>query len=283
MPELSDTSFFSDPSNNDQGDDERLSFQPDEDYRINLSVFEGPVDLLLYLIRKKELDIHEISLTEIVREYLDYVEIIKLIDIERAGDFIVVASTLMKIKSRSLFSSQDDETEGQDGDDPRQSLIRYLMEYEKFGDVAEKLGEKEDERRGVFPRGGEKSRVAQYVDEKETAPDFMLFDMLTALKDVMKNAPKTATHEVKLLNITSEMKQREILEELGRTQKIDFIKLVTGQPKIIIVVTFVALLELIKSRKIQIRQSKQFSRITITLREDAKDKGDDIKTETETE
>ena len=222
----------------------------------------------MYLIRKKELDIHEIALAELAKEYLEYVELIKLIDIERAGEFIVLASTLMKIKSRSLFAFPGSGEEEEGDDDPRISLIKYLMEYEKLGGVADKLAEKEEERRGVFPRGGEKDRIAKFVEQRETAPDYMLFDLLSALRDVLSSAPQESTHEVELLNVTPEMKQREILDALEKNKKIDFIALVTGQPKIIIVVTFVAMLELIKRRKISIRQSKQFSRIIITKRSD---------------
>ena len=96
----------------------------------------------------------------------------------------------------------------------------------------------------------------------------MLFDLLTALQDVLKTAPKEATHKVELLNVTMEMKQKEILAALDRHKKIDFIKMVRGQPRIVIVVTFVAMLELIKNRIIQVRQSKQFSRIILTKRVD---------------
>jgi len=248
--------------------EEMVLFQADDGYRITLSVFEGPIDLLLYLIRKNELDIHEISLSEIAKEYLEYVELIKLIDIEKAGDFIVVASMLMKIKSRSLFASPDSETGTTAEDEARNSLIQFLMEYEKLGEAAEKLGEKEEERRGVYPRGGEKERIARISEQKETAPDYLLFDLLTALQDVLKTAPSITTHEVELLNVTSEMKQREILEALEHKKKIDFIELVRGQPKLIIVVTFIAMLELIKIKKIRVRQSRQFSRIMLTRRAD---------------
>lgn len=276
MPDSTNTPLSHDNSgrNGLSEEDSFVSLPDDSDYRIRLDVFEGPIDLLLYLIRKKELDIHEISLAEIAREYLDYVEIIKLIDIERAGEFIVVASTLMKIKSRSLFASQEDAGEGTDGDDPRSTLIRYLMEYEKLGGMAEKLAEKEEERRGIFPRGGEKSRVASFVEDRETAPDYMLFDLLSALRDVLKTAPKQPTHNVKLLNITSEQKQREILAALETTDKLDFVALVTGQPRIVIVVTFIAMLELIKKRKICVRQSGQFRRIVIQMRADGDDETD---------
>lgn len=238
------------------------SFLPDN-YRLKLAVFEGPIDLLLYLIKKKELDIHEISIAEIAREYLGYVELIKLIDLEAAGEFIIVAASLMKIKSRSLFVSPGDDIADIGEIDSRSAFIKYLMEYEKLGEVAEKLAEKEDSRRGVYPRGGEKNRIERYIENKETAPDYMLFDLLTALRDVLKDAPGEPTHEITLLNVTPEMKQREILEALEQKGKIDFVKMVMGQPRLIIVVTFVAMLELIKNRKIRVRQSKQFGRIII--------------------
>jgi len=273
MSEHSENSYVPDPYDiSTRNGDNALPFLPDDEaYRISLSVFEGPIDLLLYLIRKKELDIHEISLSEILREYLEYVDLIKLIDIERAGEFIVVASTLMKIKARSLFAGNESGDEEGLDDDPRKALIRYLMEYEKLGGVTEKLAEKEESRRGIFPRGGEKTRIEKHVEEREAAPDYELFDLLSALRDVLKTAPKQASHEVALLNITSQQKQREILDVLDRTEKIDFLDFVANQPKIIIVVTFIAILELMKKRKIRVRQSGQFKRIVITVRNDAID------------
>ena len=250
----------------EQYGEKMVSFQPDDGYQIKLSVFEGPIDLLLYLIKKKELDIHEISLSEIAREYLEYVELIKLIDLEKAGDFIVVAATLMKLKSRSLFVFPDSEKSDLEEDDPRNTLIRYLMEYEKLSGAAEKLAEKEDSRRNIFPRGGEKNRIARFIAERETTPDYVLFELLTALRDVLKDVPHVSTHEIKLLNVTPEMKQREIMEAIELHGEVDFIIMVTGQPRLIIVVTFIAMLELIKSRKICVRQSKQFSRILLYRR-----------------
>ena len=236
---------------------------PNDKFRVNLSVFEGPIDLLLYLIRKNELDIHEIPLSKITKEYLEYVELIKLIDLESAGDFIVVASTLLKIKARSLFQTQENNDVEQEEITTRDTLIKYLMEFEKFGGVAEKLAEKEEERIGVFPRSGERNRISEYLADENSEPDFMLFDLLTALRDVLKNAPRTTTHDIELLNVTSEMKQREIMGILSRKGKIDFIEFISGQPKLIIVVTFIAMLELIKAAKISVRQSKQFGRIIL--------------------
>lgn len=248
---------------NENQENKASSTQPADDYRINLSVFEGPIDLLLYLIKKSELDIHEVSLARIAKEYLEFVELIKLIDLEKAGDFIVIASTLMKIKSRSLFSHRDDEHSDSVEDEVRSELIKYLLEYQKLGGAADKLAEKDAARHGIFPRGGERRKIIDHNPLKEQAPDYMLFDLLTAFQNVLTTAPKTEAHEVELLNITSEMKQREILENIKTNGKLDFAVMVSGQPRLIIVVTFIAMLELIKAKKIRIIQTKQFGRILI--------------------
>ncbi|MFC1651523.1 segregation/condensation protein A, partial [Candidatus Latescibacterota bacterium] len=116
-----------------------------------------------------------------------------MIDIESAGDFIVIASTLLKIKARSLFQVPESSGDDQEEISTRDELIKYLMEFEKLGGVAEKLAEKE-ERHGIFPRGGERSRISEFQTEEKSEPDYMLFDLMTALRDVLKNAPKASTH-----------------------------------------------------------------------------------------
>ena len=237
-------------------------------FRIRLSVFEGPIDLLLFLIRKNELDIHEIPISRITREYLEYVELLKIIDLDAAGDYIVIASKLLKIKSRSMFEPQGDASDEDDVTATRDQLIRYLMEFEKFGPVADKLAEKEDERILVYPRPGERSRIGDSQQEKDAEPDYLLFDLLTAIKDVLKNAPKGLPHDVELMNVTSEMKQIEIMRALEKNGELDFIAFVTGQPRLIIVISFIAMLELIKAAKIKVRQPNQFGRILIHARAD---------------
>ncbi len=238
--------------------------EPDDGFRVDVPVFYGPIDLLIYLIRKNELDIHELSLAQIAREYLEYVDLIRLVDLERAGEFISTASALMKIKSRSLFrSSVDDEEAVESENDPERALINYLLEFQKLGGAAEKLAEREAERRGIYPRGGEKVRIADEFARRDNAPDYVLFDLFAALKDVLSTAPKTSSHEVEVLSITSEMKQREIQDIIARDGRVDFIALVKGQPRIIIVVTFIAMLELIRNGRIRVRQSHQYGRIML--------------------
>ena len=201
-------------------------------------------------------------------EYLEYVEIIKLIDLERAGEFIVIASTLMKIKAQSLYSHKGKDDQDGDADDTKNELIRYLLEYQKLGGAADKLAEKESERQGIYPRGGEKQRVAEAADEKLPQPDYVLFDLMSALKDVLKTAPKIKQHEVKLLNINSAVKRKEIMSALRAKGKLVFHEYVAGEPRLVIVVTFIAILELIKMQRIHIRQNAHFGYITIYERTD---------------
>jgi segregation and condensation protein A len=233
-------------------------------FRVNLPVYEGPIDLLIYLVRKNELDIHEISVASVIKEYLEYVDLITMIDLETAGEFVVAASTLIKLKARSLFENEADHLEEEDEKSTKDALVKYLLEFEKLGGIAEKLSEKEGERLAVFPRGGERSRIIETMSpiiDKE--PDFMLFDLLSVFREVLKNAPKISVHDVELMNVTSEMKQKEILNLLAKNGEIDFVELVSEQPRLIIVVTFIAMLELIKNRKIMVRQSEQFGKIII--------------------
>lgn len=236
---------------------------PENGFKVILSVYEGPIDLLFYIVKKNELDISEISLAKIAGEYQDYVELIKLIDLESAGDFIVFASLLLKIKAKKILQPREELSLEEQEFLTKDSLIKYLMEFEKLGGAAEILSSIEEERIGVFPRGGERNRILETLSENQDEPDYMLFDLLTALRDVLKNAPKTVTHDVELLNVTSEMKQKEILNFLSKNGSIDFIEFVTGQHRIIIVVTFIAMLELIKAGKIIVKQSEQFGKIKI--------------------
>src|SRR5215831_8973984 len=124
------------------------------DYKVKFEVFEGPLDLLLYLIRKEEVDIYEVNLTHLATQFIEYIETMRLLDLEIAGEFLVMAATLMYIKSRELLPvDQQVQTEGEeDGEDPRWELIRQLVEYKKFKDAAAQLSALEERQESVFPR-----------------------------------------------------------------------------------------------------------------------------------
>src|ERR1051325_9842830 len=156
------------------------------EYKVKFEVFEGPLDLLLYLIKKEEVDIYEVNLTKLATQFIEYIETMRMLDLEIAGEFLVMASTLMYIKSRELLPvEQRAEVEGEeDGDDPRWELIRQLVEYKKFKDAACQLQALETRQEGTFPRVPGK---LEFEEEKPAAkPDVSVFDLLNAVNVILQ-------------------------------------------------------------------------------------------------
>src|SRR6185295_11869108 len=154
--------------------------------KVRLDVFEGPLDLLLYLVKKEEVDIYEVNLTKIATQFIEYIELMRQLDLEVAGEFVVMASTLMYIKSRELLPvDQQVEAEGdEEAEDPRWELIRQLVEYKKFKDAAAQLQQREAEQENVFPRlpGNFEFEPAK----PPPRPDVSLFDLIQAVSSVLK-------------------------------------------------------------------------------------------------
>src|SRR6516225_1895778 len=155
------------------------------DYKVKFEVFEGPLDLLLYLIRKEEVDIYEVNLTRLATQFIEYIETMRLLDLEIAGEFLVMAATLMYIKSRELLPvDQQVQTEGEEeGEDPRWELIRQLVEYKKFKDAAAQLAVLEARQEAVFPRVPAR---LEFEPEKAQGSEASLFDLLNAVNSVLK-------------------------------------------------------------------------------------------------
>src|SRR5688572_18834196 len=156
------------------------------EYKVKFEVFEGPLDLLLYLIKKEEVDIYEVNLTQLATQFIEYIEVMRMLDLDIAGEFLVMASTLMYIKSRELLPVDQQVTaEGEDeGEDPRWELIRQLVEYKKFKDAAAQLQTLEVRQENVFPRLPVKPTFDQ--DESHARPDVSIFDLLNAVNSVLK-------------------------------------------------------------------------------------------------
>src|SRR6266851_5152053 len=156
------------------------------DYKVKFEVFEGPLDLLLYLIKKEEVDIYEVNLTQLATQFIEYIETMRLLDLEIAGEFLVMASTLMYIKSRELLPvDQQAQTEGEDeGEDPRWELIRQLVEYKKFKDAAAQFQALEARQEDVFPRMPGKLDLGPAAAPPR--PDVSLFDLVNAVSAVLK-------------------------------------------------------------------------------------------------
>src|SRR5262245_59378568 len=156
------------------------------DYKVKFEVFEGPLDLLLYLIKKEEVDIYEVNLTQLATQFVEYIELMRLLDLDIAGEFLVMASTLMYIKSRELLPvDQQVAVEGEEeGDDPRWELIRQLVEYKKFKDAAVQLQSLEVRQEAVFPRAPGKPDFAK--EDLGGRPQASLFDLINAVNAVLK-------------------------------------------------------------------------------------------------
>ncbi|MDE2797873.1 MAG: segregation/condensation protein A [Gemmatimonadota bacterium] len=232
-------------------------FDPDAaPYGVKLDLFEGPLDLLLFLIQKNEIDIYDIPIADITRQFLEYVEIIQRLNLEVAGDFVVMAATLMRIKSRMLLPS-DPEAEEEEGD-PREELVRRLLEYQQFREVAAWMDDQQTEYRDVFYRGTsidlEDIRKQHEAEVGEFRP-VSLFELLRAFKQAMDAAPKADFHEVTRVDVTTEERAEYVLDVLERRQQVPFSELIASTHRIVVVVTFVALLELMKEGKVRVQQA----------------------------
>ena len=231
-------------------------------YQIKLEIFEGPMDLLLYLIKKHELDIYSIPIALITQQYLEYIDIMKSLDMEIAGDFLVMASTLTHIKSRMLLPPSENPEGDEDGVDPRAELIRRLLEYKSFKEAAGSLEDKESAWSKVYTRPSEATPDV-HTDDEPLLFDFHLFDLLAALKDVMARVPD-AKFEITAETVSITEKISHILARLEAVDSLLFADLFEGSTsKIQVIGTFLALLELIKTRVIKAVQIDQFGAIRI--------------------
>lgn len=235
-------------------------------YRVKTEIFEGPFDLLLFLIRKHEIDIYDIPIHDITNQFLDYIQIMKILDLEVAGEFIEMVATLMSIKARMLLPKPvfgDEEN----AEDPRTELVQRLLEYKKYKEAATKMYEYEDNRSRLYSRKYfVKPEGDQPVSNEEYLQNVSLFDLLLAFKKALDNMPKVTYHEVKKIEVTIEEQTTFILDTLENKSSVLFSELIEKlKDKIIIIVTFLALLELIRIRKIMVSQSRVFEEIKISI------------------
>ncbi len=235
------------------------------EYKVKFEVFEGPLDLLLYLIKKEEVDIYEVNLTKLATQFIEYVEMMREFDLEIAGEFLVMASTLMYIKSRELLPvDQQVQVEGEEeGVDPRWELIRQLVEYKKFKDAAAQLQVLEARQEGVFPRVP--ARLEFETDAPAPKPDVSIFDLLNAVNAVLKRFEKRDTaRDIFEDKWTVSEKIEAILRVLGARETVRFSELfedATSRSEV--VCTFLALLELIRLKQLVCLQPAEFAEIEI--------------------
>ncbi len=233
------------------------------EYKVELEVFEGPLDLLLYLIKKEEVDIYDIPIETITTQYMEYLNVMKMLDLTIAGEFIVMAATLMMIKSRMLLPVEEREELDEEEDDPRWDLVRQLVEYKKFKDAASHLQERELYQENVFLLGNE-NVILEPDDPGLVLNDVSLFDLISAFNNVLKNAKSDIIGEIVADKFSVADKIDSLLNAVKTKSKVVFIDLFgENASRNEIVCTFLALLELIRLRHVDIVQDKQFGDIVI--------------------
>ncbi len=240
------------------------------EYKVQFEVFEGPLDLLLYLIKKEEVDIYEVNLTKLATQFIEHVELMRAFDLDVAGEFLVMASTLMFIKSRELLPvEQQVVVEGEEeGEDPRWELVRQLVEYKKFKDAARQLKVLECRQESIYPR-----RPVKMEFDSPAAPaktEAGIFDLLNAVNAVLKRfeAKEAGTREIFEDKWTVSEKMERVLSTLlerGRMQFSELFATAASRPEV--VCTFLALLELIRLKQLQCLQTEPFAEIEICIRE----------------
>lgn len=228
--------------------------------------------MLLYLIRREEIDIYDIPISSITRQYLEYIELMQELDLEVAGEFILMAATLIGIKARMLLPRNEENPEEEE-EDPRNELVRQLLEYKRYKGVAESLTDLESEQSRLYPRvyfDWEKEMVKEKPEEltpEEVLKDISLFDLLTAFQKVLKNRPKKNVHQVGEVGATIEEQLDFIVGMLEEKERFGFSELMTlFNNRVTIVVTFIALLELIRTHRILVQQADTFDEIWIVRR-----------------
>lgn len=235
-------------------------------YKVKLDVFEGPFDLLLFLIRKNEVDIYDIPIFKITKQFLEYIEVMKILDLDIAGDFIEMCAILMSIKARYLLPRP--ESEDEQVEDPRQELVERLIEYKRFKEASLEMEEMEEKRSKLHAREYFSFLPkTEEISDEEYLDKVTLFDLVIAFRKALDDMPKIHVHEVQMIKVTIEEQSGYILDKLKLAPMILFQDLMREiKDKISIIVTFIALLDLIKNGSVVVTQSDIYDDIRIKLK-----------------
>ena len=239
-----------------------------EDYKVNLEIFEGPLDLLLYLIRREELEIYDIPIGRITEQYMQYLDLMRQLNLDVAGEFIVMAATLMVIKSRMMLPvdrRKTDEDADEEWVDPRLDLVRQLIEYKKFKDAAGRLAEYEALTQESFDYGGGRPKFEKTAaDAADALASIDMFDLLTAFQEVLARLNEIPQEELKGMRWSVPDKMDFILERSRAEGQVSFSTLFTPRsPRGEVIVTFLALLELLRQHRVIVYQNDAFHEITV--------------------
>jgi len=232
-------------------------------YQCKLDIFEGPLDLLLHLIKEQKMDIHDIPIAEVTQQYMDTIELMQEMNLETIGDYLVMAAELTRIKSKILLPAPETDDEVEEGVDPRDELTRRLLEYKRYKEAAFQLRLFEHDQQQVFIRGAEFQ-----VDEEDSAAeplvDTSVFDLLNAFQKILKSQSYTKDYEVHITTYSVSDKVQHVLDILNSAESVTFNSLFTVlNSRQEVIVTFLALLELMRLKLLRIQQEKHFETIRI--------------------
>lgn len=232
-------------------------------YQVRIENFEGPLDLLLHLIKKNEINIYDIPIALIAQQYLEYIEAMKSFNLNVAGDFLVMAATLLQIKSKMLLPVDETAQDEEDGPDPREELVRRLLEYKAYKEAASRLDGQEKMWREMFNREG---APTEDVEPDETPLEHVsLFDLVDALQKILDRNPGKKLIEIVPDNLTVRERMNVILETLEGKDSVSFMDLFESTShRLVVIVTFLAMLELIRLRVARVFQAESFGPILVS-------------------
>jgi segregation and condensation protein A len=233
-------------------------------YRCKLEIFEGPLDLLLHLIKEQKMDIYDIPIADITRQYMAYLEVMQELNLELVGEYLVMAAELTRIKSKVLLPTPEIDEEGDDGsgEDPRAELMRRLREYQRYRDAAFELRMKEHDQQQIFVRGGQ-IEVEQSSEEKELV-EATVFDLFKAYQKILDTKSFEKDYEIEITEMSVTDRIQHIMEILNASESVTFDSLFTVlNSKQEIIVTFLAVLEMMRLKLLRIQQTRHFETIRI--------------------
>ncbi|MCH8871470.1 segregation/condensation protein A [candidate division KSB1 bacterium] len=235
-------------------------------YRVQLQNFEGPLDLLLFLIKKNEVEIYDIPVADITQQYLEYLNMIELLDLDNASEFVLMAATLIRIKAQMLLPKPELEDD-EEAEDPREELVRRLLEYQRYKEVAWEISDLEKEQRQHFARSAYSFNFEDDQDleeEKLLGKEISIFDLISVFAEVIKRIPPRTEHIVEQISVTIEEQAEVIMALLEKQERVLLTEMLQKiKERIVVIVTFIALLDLVKSKQLQLNQNNPFAEIWI--------------------
>lgn len=223
-------------------------------YRVQLNNFEGPLDLLLFFIKRDELDIYDIPISYITKQFLEYIHVLEELDLDVASEFILMASMLMSIKARMMLPREDSDDDEIDESDPRYELVQKLLEYKRYKEASTKMADMDEEARKKYMRGYPEADTVEQQASGEALQDVTMFDLIGAFKKVLQDIERNnVVHHVEKVSTTVEEQAEFVLNRLQENGRQTFMEVCsTLKNKIYVVVTFLAVLEMIKEQQINL-------------------------------